>query len=238
MKKKTYLQLALLLILFHYFYVINAVAVEYNLEFNENTKFIWRVEEYEEDTYKDIFIEEADFEEDDQQQIRINSIDEREKKWVISYDIWDYTDNTEKFRDHPDDEEKTKTVYKDPEDQGDNIEELEDIAKMWVVPTPHINYIEEFRDEFDNSIIDVSVEDDKLIAKYAIETAEYEIEMTYGNDGLAEKIEYINEDGDTFVKIVLLREEIPGYNIFLIIILICGVISVIIWRKKLVISKR
>ena len=236
MKKRTYFQLALLFILFNYFIVINAVAVEYNLEISEDTNLIWRVEEYEEDTYKDILLQDADFDEDDQQQIKITNIDTREKKWVISYDRWDYTDNTDDFSDPPDDE-KIKTVYKDPKDQGDEIIELEDIAKMWVVPSPYIEYIEEFRDEFDNPIIDVSVEDDKLIAKYDIETAEYEIEMTYGNDGLAEEIEYIDDDEDTFVKIVLIREAIPGYNLFLIIILICGVISIIKWRKKLIFTK-
>ena len=48
MKKKTYYQLALFFILFNYFIVIYAVAVEeYKLEFNENTKIIWRVEEYD-----------------------------------------------------------------------------------------------------------------------------------------------------------------------------------------------
>lgn len=233
MKKKKGFQFLLFFIIFNYFILINTIALEeYKLEFNENTKIIWRVEEYEEDIYKDIFLKEADFEEDDQQQIRIQYIDERENKWVITYDRWDYTDNTEDFRDHAEDEMITKTVYKDPEDLGDKIIELEDIANIWVVPTPHIDYIEEFEDKFDNAFIDVSVEDDKIIAKRAIETAKYEIEIEYGDDGLAEKIEYINENGDTFVKIILLRETIPGYNLFLIVLLICGIIGLIIWRRR------
>ncbi len=240
MKKKTYFQLALLFILFNYFVVINAVAVEYSLDIDENTNWIWRVDEFDEDKYDEIFegysIEarpDADFKKDDQQQIKVTDIDTREKKWVISYDRWDYTDNTDDFSGPPDDE-KIKTVYKDPKDQADDIIELEDIANMWIVPTPYVNYIEEFRDEFDISGIDVSVEDDKLIAKNSIEPlpAAYEIELSYGDDGLAEKIEYIDENGDTFIKIVLLREEIPGYNLFLIILLFCGVISLIIWRKR------
>ena len=238
MKKKTYFQLALLLILFNYFIVINAVAVEYNLEISEDTNLIWRVDEYDEDTYKEIFIEDADFDEDDQQQFKITNIDNRDEKWVISYDRWDYTDDTNDFSEPPDDE-KTKTVYKDPEDQGEQILDLKDIPKMWIVPSPYINYIEEFRDEFDNPVIDVSVEDDKLIAKYIeIGRLGCEIELSYGNDGLAEKIEYIDDDEDTFVKKVLIRETIPGYNLFLTIILICGVISIIIWRKKLIFTKR
>jgi len=231
MKKKTYFQLALLFLLFNYFIVINAVAVDYTLDIDKDSNWIWRVDEYDEDTYKNIFIEDADFDEDDQQQIKVTDIDNRDEKWVISYDRWDYTDNTDDFSDQADDE-KFKTVYKDPEDQADDVLDLGDIANMWIVPSPYIRYIEEFQDEFDNPIIDVSVEDDKLIAKYAIETAKYEIEIEYGDDGLAEEIEYIDENGDTFVKITLLRETIPGYNLFLIILLICGVISSIIWRKR------
>jgi len=231
MKKKTYFKVALLFILINYFIVINAVAVEYTLDIDENSNWIWRVDEYDEETYKDIFIEDADFDKDDQQQIKVTEIDNRNEKWVISYDRWDYTDNTDDFSDPPDDN-KYKTVYKDPEDQADDILDLEDIADMWIVPSPYVRYIEEFRDEFDNPIIDVSIEDDKLVAKYAIETAQYEIEIEYGDDGLAEEIEYIDENGDTFVKIVLIREEIPSYNLFLIILLICGVIGVIIWRKR------
>ena len=231
MKKKTYVQLTLLFLLFNYFIVINAVAVDYSLDIDKDSNWIWRVDEYDEETYKDIFIEDADFDEDDQQQIKVTDIDNRNEKWVISYDRWDYTDNTDDFSDPPDDE-KFKTVYKDPEDQADEVLDLGDIANMWIVPSPYVSYIEEFRDEFDNPIIDVSVEDDKLVAKYAIETAKYEIEIEYGDDGLAEEVEYIDENGDTFVKITLIRETIPGYNLFLIILLICGAISLIIWRKR------
>jgi len=231
MKKKTYVQLTLLFLLFNYFIVINAVAVDYSLDIDKDSNWIWRVDEYDEETYKDIFMKDADFDEDDQQQIKVTDIDNRDEKWVISYDRWDYTDNTDDFSDQADDE-KFKTVYKDPKDQADDVLDLGDIANMWIVPSPYVSYIEEFRDEFDNPIIDVSVEDDKLIAKYAIETAKYEIEIEYGDDGLAEEIEYIDENGDTFVKITLIRETIPGYNLFLIILLICGAISLIIWRKR------
>jgi hypothetical protein len=231
MKKKTYFQLALLFILINSFIIINATAVEYTLDIDENTNWIWQVDEYDEETYEDIFIEDADFDEDDQQQIKITEIDNRESKWIISYDRWDYTDDTNDFSDNPDDD-KIKTVYKDPEDEADDILDLEDIAGMWIVPSPYVNYIEEFRDEFDNPIIDVSVEDDKLIAKYAIETAKYEIEIEYGDDGLAEEIEYLDEDGDTFVKITLIRETVPGFSVALVLILIFGVIGIIIWRKR------
>lgn len=238
MKKKTYFKVALLLILINYFIVINAVAVEYTLDIDENTNWIWRIDEYDEETYKDFFVTDAEFDEDDQQQIKVTDIDNRNEKWVISYDRWDYTDNTDDFSDPPDDE-KFKTVYKDPDDQVDEILDLVDIANMWIVPSPYVRYIEEFRDGFDHPIIDVSIEDDKLVAKY-IELGRpgYEIELSYGEDGLAEEIEYLDENGDTFVKIVLIRESIPGYNLFLTIILIIGVISIILWKKKLIFTKR
>ncbi len=241
MKKKTYFQVALLFILINSFIVINATAVEYTLDIDENTNWIWRVDEFDEDTYDDIFEgysaeEKPDkLNEDDQQKISITDIDTRDEKWVISYERWDYTDDTNDFSDQPDDE-KIKTVYKDPEDEGDDILVLEDIASMWIVPSPHINYIEEFHDEFDNPSIDVSVEDDKLVAKNAIEMAKYEIEIEYGDDGLAEEIEYIDENGDTFIKITLIRETVPGFNVGLILLLIFGVIAIIIWRKRSIFS--
>jgi hypothetical protein len=217
------------------FFIPSATAVDYNLELTKDKELIWKVNEYDEDIYNNIFLKDADFDKDDQQKLKISNIDTREKKWVITYLIWDYTDNTQDFS-NPADDEKYKTVYKDPEDQGDDIIELEDIVKMWVVPSPFNGYIEEFRDEFDNPIIDIAVEEDTLIAKYDIETSQYEIQITYANDGLAEKIEYIDDDGETFVELSLLKEVIPGYPLFFIIILICGVISIIMWRIKFVLK--
>ena len=241
MKRKTYFQIALLFVLFSNLIVINALAVEYNLELASDAKVIWKVDEFDEDKYDKIFAgystesrPNADFKKGDQKQVKVTNIDTRENKWVITYDQWDYTDDTNDFSGEPD-QEKYKTVYKEPKDQADDILELEDIASMWIIPSPPINYIEDFRDEFDIPNIDVSVEDNKLIAKNSIEPlpASYEIELTYGNDGLAEKIEYIDEDGDTFIKISLIRETIPGYNIFLIILLICGLVGILLWKKKI-----
>jgi hypothetical protein len=244
MKRKFYFQIALFIVLLNYVIATNVVAVDYNLELAGDANLIWTVDEFDEDRYDEIFegysVEdrpEADFDKDDQKQVKVTNIDTREKKWVISIDEWDYTDDTSDFSDEPD-QEKYKTVYKDPEDQADDILVLEDITSMWIVPSPAISYIEDFRDEFDIPNIDVSVEDDKLIAKASIEPipAAYEIEITYGNDGLAEKIEYIDDDGDTFIKISLLKETIPGYNLLLILLLICGLTGIIFWIKRLKIN--
>lgn len=246
MKKKTYFQIALLFVLLNYFIIINAIAVDYNLELSNDANLIWRVDKFDEDTYDDIFEgyskddkPDADFDEGDEKQIKVKDIDTREKKWVISYDQWDYTDDNSDFSEEPDDH-KYKTVYKDPEDAADEILVLEDIVSMWIIPSPFLNYIEEFRDEFDNPVFDVSVEDEKLIAKGTLEIAEYEIEITYNNDGLFEKIEYIDKDGDTFIKIICLEETIPGYNLILILLIICGFIGIILWKKNLLqlINKR
>ncbi|MFX0071077.1 MAG: hypothetical protein ACFFAO_08300 [Candidatus Hermodarchaeota archaeon] len=213
-------------------FVSKVVAAEYNLELAENKTLIWKVDTFDEDTYERIFAKEADFDEDEQKQIKITAIDKRDTKWVISYDQWDYTDDTSDFSGSADDD-KTKAVYKNPDDLDHKILEIEDITKLWVVPSPYINYIEEFENEFDNQIIDVSIEDDKLIAEYAIENPGFQIEISYTNDGLAEKIEYIDDDGDTFVKIVLLQEEIiPGYPPLLLLPLIFGAVIVIVWRKR------
>ena len=65
-----------------------------------------------------------------------------------------------------------------------------------------------------------------------IETAQYEIEIEYGDDGMANEIEYIDEDGETFVKITLIRETVPGFSVALVLVLIFGVIGIIIWRKR------
>ncbi len=235
MIKKKIFQLALILILFNYiFLTINVVGVDYNLGINENDTFIWKIEELDDDEYENIFITEAGFDKDDQKKIEIVNIEETTDKWRITYYIWDYTDDTNDFSEEADDD-KTKKLYKDPEEQAEKIIDLENFARMWIVPSPFTNYIEEFRDEHDNAFFDVFVDGDMLIMKPAVENAEYEIEITYGNDGVAEKIEYVDDDGNTFLKIILLEETIPGYDVLLIygLILICGIISVIIWKKKL-----
>jgi hypothetical protein len=233
MRKKQILNILLIILLIlNYISVINALAVEYNLELSNNAEIIWKVDDYDKDVYKEIFLKKADFDKGDQQKIKITNIDTREQKWVVSYLVWKYTSNTQDFS-NPADGEKLKTVYKDPKDQVDAIIELEDIAKMWVVPSPFTNYIEEFRDKFDKQGWDISVDGDTLIAKYGIETAQYEIQITYANDGLAQTVEYVDNNGHTFVKISLLRQEIPGYPVLFIILFLCGVISIIIWRIKL-----
>jgi len=138
------------------------------------------------------------------------------------------------FEDRPDDY-KTRKVYKDPDDQADKINDLETFAKMWIIPNPIIDYIEEFRDEYDNDFFDVSVDDNTLRMKSAVENIKYEIDITYGDDGVANVIEYIDEDGETFVRIILLEKTIPGYDIIFILgfILLGGVISIIFWKRKL-----
>ena len=240
MKKAQILQLIFILIIVsNCFFVVNVKAVDYNLELASDANLIWKVEEFDEDRYEELITFytgiEPDFEEDDQRQIRVTNIDERTDKWVITYDLWEYTDDDRDFSEEPD-KEKYRTVYKNPGDQEDKLLFPEDIVGMWVVPSPYINYIEELRDKENNPGIDIGVEDDKLIAKDPIEEATYEIEVTYGNDGLAEKIEYIDDDEDTFLEIRLLEEEIPGYHLF-IFVLIAGIIgSIIIWKRKVILK--
>ena len=243
MRKKNISLLVLFLILFNYFsavFIINAAGVEYSLDINENDTFIWKVEKFDKDTYESIFFpEEAGFEEDDSKKIQIVEIDKKTDYWRIIYYLWDYTDDTEDFSNDADDE-RGKKIYRDPEDKVEDIfyevDPMDTIAQMWVVPTPFINYIEEFRDEFNHPAITVYVDDSSLIAKWGAVTAEYEIELTYGINGILEKLEYIDIHGDEFVEIVLQKEAIPGYKVVLLygIIIICGIISVIVWKKKLV----
>jgi hypothetical protein len=233
MKKSNYIRLAVALILFNYlFFTTHTVGVEYNIGISEGDIFIWNVEELDDARYEDIFVNDADFDEGDQKKYDIDNIEETNNKWKISYFSWDYTDDTEDFNGDADDY-KTKKVYKDPEEQADTIIDMETFAKMWIVPNPYLTYIEEFRDEHDNAFFDVSVDDDTLTMKPALENAEYEIQITYGGDGIAEKIEYIDDNGETFVKIVEIEQAIPGYDVLLIIgfLILGGIASFLLLRK-------
>ena len=189
MRKSHYIKLAFALILINYiFFIATAVGVEYTFGISENDNFIWTVEELDDDRYEGLFINEADFDEGDQKKITIDEIEETNSKWRVSYFLWDYTDNTNDFTEDADDY-NTKSVYKDPEDQADAIYDMEIFAKMWVVPNPYLTYLEELGNEHDNDFFDVSVDDDMLTMKPALENAEFEIEIQYGGDGVAEKIE-------------------------------------------------
>ncbi len=229
MKKKYKLQIALVLILFNCLFLsVNVVSVEYTLGINDNDTYIWKIEELDKDIYERIFVIEAGFNEDDQKKIQISTIEENSERWRVVYLFWDYTDDTDDFSEGADDE-KAKKVFKDPEEQADEIIDMESFGKMWLVPNPYINYIEGFRDEFDNPFFEVHVEDETLVMKPAVENAEYEIGITYSGEGVAERIEYIDAAGETFVEIVLLKETIPDYVFGIIgIIIISGIISIII----------
>ncbi|MFX1557223.1 MAG: hypothetical protein ACFFC9_08210 [Promethearchaeota archaeon] len=247
-KKRIFFLLALTLILFNSFVVftINVSGLEYSLDVNTNDVYIWKIEKFDENVYKSVFVgENPDFEEDDYKKVRIDEIDKSTEYWRIIYSFWDYTDDTEDFNNNADDDKSIK-IYKDPEEKADNIplganEAMEKIADMWLVPTPYTNYIENFRDEFDNPVVRVDIEDDILIAQISATEeipSTYEIELSYDINGVMEKLDYTDREGDVFLEIVLQKEAIPGYDVLLIygLIIICGIISIIIWRKKLYIN--
>jgi len=235
MKKKVIPKLITLLFLFSYiFFPVNIVGVEYNLGISDSDTFIWEVEKLDDDLYEETLLTDADFDEDYQSRIEIDYIEESSEKWRVLYFFWDYTGDLRDFEDRPDDY-KTRKVYKDPEDQADKINNLEAFTKMWIIPNPIVDYIEEFRDEYDNDFFDVSVDDDTLRMKPAVENIKYEIDITYRDDGIANTIEYIDDDGEIFVRIILLEKTIPGYDIILILglILLGGVVGVFLWKRKL-----
>ncbi len=235
MKKIVILKLASLLFLFSYiFFPVNVVGLEYTLGINDNDTFIWEIEKLDSEIYEEVFLTGADFKEDYQTRIEIDHIEETSEKWRLLYFFWDYTGDVRDFEDRPDDY-KTRKVYKDPDDQADKINNLEAFAKLWIIPNPIIDYLEEFRDEYDNDFFDVSVDDDTLRMKLAVENIKYEIDITYGDDGVANVIEYIDEDGESFVRIILLEKTIPGYDIILILgfILLGGIGRIIFWKRKL-----
>ena len=235
MKKNIVLKLITLLFLFIYtFFPVNVVGVEYTLGISERDSFIWEIEKLDDDLYEEIFLTDADFDEGYQSKIEIEYIDEVSEKWRVRYYIWDYTEDLRDFEDRADDY-KIKNVYKDPKDQADKIDDLEAFSKMWVIPNPFVEYIEEFRDEYESGFFEVSVEDDTLRMKPAVENIQYEIDITYGDEGVAKVIEYIDVDGEIFVRIILLEKTIPGYDIIFILVslLLGGVVSIIFWKRKL-----
>ena len=235
MKKNIVLKLVALLFLFIYtFLPVNVVGVEYTLVISERDSFIWEIEKLDDDLYEEIFLTDADFDEGYQSKIEIEYIDEISEKWRVRYYTWDYTSDLRDFEDRADDY-KIRNVYKDPKDQADKINDLEAFTEMWVVPNPFVEYIEEFRDEYESDFFKVSVEDDTLRMKPVVENIQYEIEITYGEEGVANVIEYIDVDGEIFVRIILLEKTILGYDILLILglILLGGVVSIFLWKRKL-----
>jgi len=235
MKKNIVLKLVTLLFLFIYtFFPVNVVGVEYTLGISERDSFIWEIEKLDDDLYEEIFLTDADFDEGYQSKIEIEYIDEISEKWRVRYYIWDYTSDLRDFEDRADDY-KIRNVYKDPKDQADKINDLEAFTEMWIVPNPFVEYIEEFRDEYESDFFKVSVEDDTLRMKPVVENIQYEIEITYGEEGVANVIEYIDVDGEIFVRIILLEKTILGYDILFILgsILLGGVVSVFFWKRKL-----
>ena len=248
MKKKNFLRIALLLGLFNFIFIssftINAVSIEYTLDINKDDTFIWKVKKLEEDIYNSIFIPEvADFEEDDYIKHQIREIDKTTDYWKVEYYYWDYTDDIEDLEDDADEKESDK-VYRDPEDQADDILLIEEIIEMWVIPTPFTNYLDEFEEFFEHQVISIYVDGDSITAKISATEeipATYEVELTYDVNGVMEKLEYYDQTGSNFLELVLKKEAIvPGYDIFIIFgtLLFCGLIGIIFIRKKLQISKK
>ncbi|MHA1148014.1 MAG: hypothetical protein ACTSR8_07180 [Promethearchaeota archaeon] len=189
--------------------------------------FIWEVTKYDEVIYSKYFSEDPNFIEGVSKKYEITNINEKSSEWEITYDKWDYTKDTDKFAGDPDSDE-SMIIYKSPEDQAENVYTIDDILNMWIIPTPYVNYLEDFRDHFKNNIINIYVEDDgTLRAKYAFSHIEYDIEIAYTLDGVIETIRYVETDGDVFVVIELHRETALGTNLVLIPIGLIGILSVI-----------
>lgn len=235
MRKSILIYGILLILMFNYLFALNVACVTYDIGVEKNAAYIWSVDTYDEDTYMSYFNEKPDYEEGVQKKVKIVEINERKNDWTITYDLWDYTKDTDKFNEEPDDQ-KTKKIYKDPGDLAENILTIDDIADMWLVLVPVSNYLEEFRDKFENEYFNIYVEESTLEAKYAFSHIEYEVKMTYTLDGMVEKIEYIKSDETVFVEINLQREEVIDYQVLIPIILVVCLISIIIiivWKKKL-----
>ena len=87
-------------------------------------------------------------------------------------------------------------------------------------------------------IVRIDIGYDDLVAQISANEelpAIYEIELSYDVNGIMEKLQYIDQNSEEFLEIVLQKEAIPGYDVILIygLNIICAIISVIVWRKKL-----
>jgi hypothetical protein len=247
MKKKNTFRIALVLILFNLIFIsfaIKAYSLEFTLDVNENDVFIWKVTDFDEDIYDSIFITEpADFDEDDLTKYKIMEIDKSSDYWKIKYYVWDYTDDVDDFEKSADEEKRYK-IYRDPEDQADSILLLEEIIKMWLIPTPYTNYLNDFEEEFSHQVIRVYSDgeslNDKVSATKEIPAA-YEIELTYDVNGVMEKLEYFDQNSNNFLEFTLQKEAIiPGYDLFILLGMLSffGLISIIFLRKKISIKKK
>ena len=240
--KKIFFRIALIFILFSFlFSTINVFGIDYKLDVKENDTFIWEITEFDDDKYNSIFaFDKADFEKNDQKKLQITNIDKSTDKWKITYNFWKYTDKD--FSENADDE-KVYKIYKDPDEQADELLLMEDIIGMWVILSPYTNYIEELRDNFDHPLIILYIEEDALIAKFSGNPeipSQYEVELTYEINGVLKVLEYFDQNGDTFLKVELLKENaIFGYDILIVlgVFLVIGLISVIFLRKKIIIYK-
>ncbi len=232
MKKMSAVWLFFIIFLPVLFIIPFARCVTYDVGVAKNDKYIWTVDKYDEMLYLRYFTEEPGFEEGVQKKVQITEIDERSTSWKVYYSQWDYTKNTDKFNEEPD-SEKIKTVYGDPKDLSEKILTIEDMFNIWIIATPYTNYLDEFVKNFDNELIMVSYDDDILSAKYGLSHIEYTLRIKYALEGVAEQIQYVDNDENVFVEINLSREVgIPGYNPLILLAAIFASISLIYLSKK------
>lgn len=231
---KRYYLLFLIILLIYLIIIPFVIAsdIDYQLGVSKNDDFIWKVNKFDETTYNKYFSEKADFKQGDSKKYTITNIDEKSDKWVIDFDVWDYTTDEEHFTEDPDKKESLD-VYKNPADQADQIIIIDDILELWVIPTPYSYYLEGLRDNFDDKIINIYVDDTGLDVKYAFSNIEYEIKITYTLDGVADTIKYIESNGNIFVEINLYRETIVSYLLFLPLIGIITLVYISFLKKKL-----
>ena len=213
---------------------IPALGNNFSLDVSEGDDFIWRVETHDEETYRKYFSQKSEFNETFLKKREITTIQDKGSYWKVSQDVWGYTDDEEQLIEKPW-ENQSMRIYKDPKKQANRTLTLQSVLDMWLIPTPYVNYLQEFRDHLEVPILNVVVEGSGMIIKYAFGFINYEVELAYTVNGVLEEIEYREIDtGDVFTKISLLQENnIPGYQGIEYLVLMLGLISLYRWRKKL-----
>ena len=227
MKKTKYFLIGFLLIGMFAF-TTTVRASDYEVGVAEDDEYRWQVSTVDKDAWKDAMGEEYDEDsrgkESANYKIQITKIETKDDEATITYDMWNFTEDS--FGDEPDDKDNTAdlTLNKDNITQGDAYA----IFYGWIIPTPSVEYLEAAIDVMNNTKASL----DETTVTY--DATNYTVEVSYGDNGILSSQKYMNSDEEIFYE-VKLSTSIPGYEIPVLLgitgIFSIGLIYTIMKRK-------
>lgn len=228
MNKRKISFLLLILLNLNLFFTISVIATDYSIGVKEGNEFIFTIEKYDKKSsgFNVFGINPEDFDENEKSKIEISKIEDMGSNWIISYKLWEYTDQD--FKKDPDKERKV-SVYSDPKEKASAISGLSDLTEMWIIPKPVKNYLKEFEENNDYSKCEIKISENSLAI---IPTNRFKLKIQYDKNGMAEELKY--KDGDDIFLEIERERIITGYNFYLIYIIIgCISLSLIVWIRKI-----